>query len=200
MQNFKKFIPWVILGIIIIWCISVYNGFVNKDVTLGEKWGKVQSAYQLRADKIKNLVSVVKGSGKFEKETLLGVVEARAGQARQASFDPSKGSAEDFKKYESMQRDLMSNPKTGFNIVVEAYPQLRTTEQYAKLMDEIAETENMIKVERDNFTTAVKDYNAATRRFPGNLFAGIFGFHQKDFFTSDPGSEKAPDVGKQLEQ
>ena len=192
MQKYKKFIPWVILGILIIWCVSVYNGFVNKDLAVGEKWGKVQSAYQLRADKIKQLVSVVKGSAKFEKETLLGVVEARAGKASQATFDPSKGTAEDFKKYESMQRDLMSNPKTGFNIVVEQYPQLRTTEQYAKLMDEVSETENKIKAERDYFTTAIKDYNAATRRFPGNLFAGIFGFHAKDFFTSDAGSDKAP--------
>ncbi|MDZ4758879.1 MAG: LemA family protein [Bacteroidota bacterium] len=192
MQKYKKFIPWVILGILIIWCVSVYNGFVSKDVVLGEKWGKVQSAYQLRADKIKQLVSVVKGSAKFEKETLLGVVEARAGMARQATFDPTKGTAEDFKKYESIQRDLMSNPKTGFNIVVEQYPQLRTTDQYKALMYEISETENMIKTERDQFTIAVKEYNTATRRFPGNLFASIFGFSQKEFFAADTGTDKAP--------
>jgi len=192
MQKYKKFIPWVILVILIIWCVSVYNGFVNKDVEVSTKWSMVQSTYQLRADKIKELVNVVKGSAKFERGTLLDVVEARAGKARQATFDPSKGTAEDYKKYTNTQNDLLANTRRDINIVVEQYPQLKTTELYKGLMDENSETENKIKVERDNFTKAISNYNAATRRFPGNLFAGIFGFHQKEFFAADSGADKAP--------
>lgn len=195
MQMFKKILPWAILGLLIIYSISAYNGLVGKDESLSNQWGKVQTAYQLRADKIKNLVSIVKSSAKFEKETLMGVVEARAGIARSATFDPKNGTPEEFKKYNNIQAELGRS----INVVFERYPELRTTEQYKSLMFEYSETENMIKSERDIFNNVVKDYNLATRRFPSSIFASIFGFKHKEYFQADAGTEKAPDVGKQFE-
>lgn len=172
---------------------------VGKDESVSKQWSKVQSAYQLRADKIKSIAATVKAAAKFEKGTLVEVVEARAGKAREAQIDPSKLSTEELKKYQAIQQDLTKEYKNFINVVVEQYPQLTATQNFRDLSNEISESENMIKVERDRFGEALNVYNKSVRKFPGNIFAGLFGFQHKDYFLSDPGAEKAPDVGKILE-
>lgn len=78
MGNFRKFIPWIIIGLVVLWGISKYNGIAGKDQVVKKSWGDVESDYQRRMDLIPNLVNTVKGYANFEKETLTSVIQARA--------------------------------------------------------------------------------------------------------------------------
>jgi len=172
----------VILGAMI---IGTYNGLVNKDVSVQNQWGKVQSAYQRRLDLIPNLVATVKGSANFERDTQLQVAALRS------QVDMAKN-PDDMKTVDTGTSSLIRN----INIQVEAYPDLKSTENFRALQDELAGTENRVKWERDEYNNKVKDYQSATRTFPGNIFAGMFGFlsDKYKFFESTPGAENPPIV------
>lgn len=171
-----------------------YNGFVNKDEEVKKAWSFVQSAYQRRADLIPQLVNTVKGAANYEQQTLIGVIEKRASQLNQgAKIDPDKLTEENIQKFQAAQAEIGSGIGR-LLAVVENYPTLTATKGFQDLQVQLEETENRIKAERDKFNEAVKQYNVAVRRFPGNIFAGIFGFGQKAAFQAEAGSEKAPEV------
>lgn len=173
----------VILVLSVIWFIGSYNGLVKADETVNEKWANVQTAYQRRADLIPNLVETVKGYAAHEKEVFTAVTEARA--AIMSAKTPAQLQAAD--------TQLTAALKTLF-AVAENYPNLKANENFLSLQDELAGTENRVKVERDIYNNAVKALNIKTRRFPTNIVANIFGFEKKEMFEAEAGTEKAPEI------
>jgi LemA protein len=171
-----------------------YNRLVTLEQNVNKKWADVQSVYQRRADLIPNLVSTVAGAANFEKSTLTEVTNARA-SVGQVKLDPSKAptDAAELEKFQQAQGQL-STALSRLLVVSENYPQLRATEAFQNLQAQIEGTENRISVERNNFNTAVQEYNTALERFPTNMLNKMFGFKPRPFFTAAAGAEKAPTV------
>lgn len=171
---------------------SGYNGLVQKDQNVKGKWANVESDYQRRADLIPNLVNTVKGAANFEQETLTQVVEARA-KATQTTVDVNNLSPEKIAEFQKAQSQL-SGAIGRLLVTVEKYPELKATQAFINLQAQLEGTENRIKVSRNDFNTAVQDYNTSVKTFPMVLFSGMFGFKEKGFFAAEAGSEKAPTV------
>ena len=191
-MNFKKFIPWIILGLIVIWAITKYNGIAGKDQAVKKSWGNVESDYQRRMDLIPNLVNTVKGYANFEKETLTKVIEARA-SATQMKVDASNLSPDQIQAFQNAQGGL-SQALGRLMVVAEQYPDLKANQNFLDLQAQLEGTENRINVSRQRFNDAVQDYNTAIVGFPGNLIAMIGGFKEKGFFQAQAGADKAPTV------
>ncbi|MBK9295185.1 MAG: LemA family protein [Oligoflexia bacterium] len=170
-----------------------YNGLVTKQENVNEKWSQVQNDYQRRADLIPNLVNTVKGVSKFERETLTAVVEARA---KVGSMQIDKNILNDptaFKKFEAIQGEL-SSALSRLMVVVEKYPELKSTTNFLNLQSQLEGTENRITVARRDFNISVKEYNTSVRRVPTSIVATVTGFKEKPYFEAVQGSEKAPEV------
>lgn len=188
-------ITFSVLGLILIflfWGCNGYNGLVKQDEVVKNAWNNVQSDYQRRADLIPNLVNTVKGEANFEQTTLQNVIEARS-KATQMKVDPENLSPEKIKEFQAAQGQL-SQALGRLLMITENYPNLKANEAFRNLQTQLEGTENRIKVARNDFNAAVKDYNVKVRSFPMNLLAGMFGFSQKEGFTAEQGSEKAPEV------
>lgn len=171
-----------------------YNRLVTLEQTVNKKWADVQSVYQRRADLIPNLVSTVAGAANFEKSTLTEVTNARA-SVGQVKLDPSKAptDAAELEKFQQAQGQL-STALSRLLLVTENYPQLRATEAFQNLQAQLEGTENRISVERNNFNSAVQEYNTALATFPTNMLNKMFGFQPRPFFSAQPGTDKAPEV------
>jgi len=169
-----------------------YNSMVKLDENVKAKWANVQSDYQRRSDLIPNLVNTVKGAANFEQETLTKVVEARA-KATSVQIDPSNLTPEKIAEFQQAQAGVTSS-LSRLLAVVENYPDLKATANFQDLQKQLEGTENRIKVSRNDFNTAVQEYNTTVRRFPNVIFAGLFGFKAKEGFKADPGADKAPEV------
>ncbi len=169
-----------------------YNAFVDKEAEVENAWSKVQSAYQRRSDLIPNLVSTVKGAAQFEQQTLEAVVNARA-KATSVNVDPTNLTPEKLQEFQQAQSQL-SQSLGRLLVVAENYPQLKATQAFIELQAQLEGTENRIKTERDRFNDVVTTYNKSVRRFPGNLFAGIFGFSEKAQFEAEQSAQTAPKV------
>ena len=169
-----------------------YNNLVSLDETVKAKWGNVQSEYQRRTDLIPNLVNTVKGAANFEQQTLTNVMEARA-KATQVKIDANDLSPEKIAQFQQAQGQVTSSLGR-LLAVVENYPDLKATQNFRDLQAQLEGTENRIKVSRNDFNDAVQQYNSTARRFPNNIFANMFGFREKGYFQSEPGSDKAPEV------
>lgn len=181
-----------VLAIFVFMGCNGYNGMVNQDEVVKNAWNNVQSDYQRRADLIPNLVNTVKGEANFEQTTLQNVIEARS-KATQIKVDPENLSPEKIQEYQAAQGQL-SQALGRLLMVTENYPNLRANDAFRNLQTQLEGTENRIKVARNDFNAAVKDYNIKVRSFPMNILAGLFGFKQKEGFTADPGTNKAPEV------
>jgi LemA protein len=192
MQSFKKFIPWIILGVLVLWGISAYNGMVNKEQEVNRTWANVESDYQRRMDLIPNLVNTVKGYANFEKETLIGVTQARA-SASQVKLDVSNLSPDKIAQFQQAQ-DGVSSALSRLLVTIEKYPDLKANQNFLDLQSQLEGTENRITVARNRFNDAVSDFNISVKRFPGNLVAMIGGFKEKGFFHAAQGANKAPEV------
>jgi len=182
----------VVLLIMFSWGKGMYNSMVTQEEGVSSAWSQVENVYQRRADLIPNLVSTVKGYATHEKETLEGVVEARA-KATSVNIDPSKMNASNIAAFQKAQ-DGLSSALSRLMVVVEKYPDLKANENFLDLQAQLEGTENRIAVERRKFNETAKSYNITIRRFPNNMFAGMFGFSKKDYFKSEAGAEKAPKV------
>jgi LemA protein len=178
--------------IVALWASSAYNSMVGEQEKATTAFANVQSAYQRRADLIPNLVEVVKGYASHEKETLEGVVNARA-KATQVTIDPSNMTPEKLKEYQQAQGEL--GAALGKLIAIqENYPDLKANENFRDLQVQLEGTENRINEARNTFNGVVQNYNTYIRKFPKNLLAGIFDFNTMDKFQADAGAEKAPQV------
>lgn len=184
---------WVILGIIVIilfWGCSAYNNLVSADQQVKTKWGNVETNYQRRTDLYNSVIKTIEGSANFEKSTLTQVIEARA---KATSIQVNTSDPKSLEAYQQAQAGLQSSFGR-LLAVAENYPDLKTTAAFQGFQTQIEGTENRINVARQDYNAAVQDYNLRVKRFPNNIFAGIFGYHEKAFYQAAPGSEKAPDV------
>ena len=186
----KWLIPLIIVLLIIFWFVAAYNGLVTKDEGVKKAWGDVQSKYQRRADLIPNLIETVKGYKTYEQDVLENIVKLRseAGQAK-VQVDDATSPAQLEAAMGSLDGVL-----SRLLVVVERYPDLKASQNFLALQDELAGTENRISVARDRYNDAVKLYNVKTRRFPTNIVANMFGFVQKEMFKAESGAETAPKV------
>jgi LemA protein len=170
--------------------------YYNKPVTMQEKveaaLAQVQNQYQRRSDLIPNLVETVKGYAKHEAQTLEGVVEARA-RATQVVISPERLDEASLKRFQAAQSGV-SSALGRLMAIAENYPDLKANQNFLELQAQLEGTENRIAVERRSFNEVTREYNAYIRRFPNNIFAGIFGFEKRAYFEAEPGAEKAPDV------
>jgi LemA protein len=165
---------------------------VGLDENVKAKWNNVQSDYQRRSDLIPNLVNTVKGAANFEQTTLTQVMEARA-KATSVNISAENLTPDKIAAFQQAQGQV-TGALGRLLAVAEAYPQLQATQNFRDLQAQLEGTENRIKVSRNDFNSSVQEYNVGLRKFPNNLFAGAFGFHAKEGFKADPGSEKAPEV------
>src|SRR3954447_24839497 len=169
---------------------SSYNNLVTKDQGVKSAWSNVETNYQRRTDLYNSVVKTIQGSAAFEKSTLNEVIQARANATRvQVNLD----NPQSLQQYQQAQNQLQG----AFGrllAVAEAYPDLKTTQAFRDFQTQIEGTENRINIARQDFNKTVQDYNLQVRTFPNNLFAGIFGFHEKAYFQSNPGSENPPNI------
>lgn len=192
----KSTITLFVIGAIVIllagWVTIQYNGMVANDEAVTTAWAGVESQYQRRSDLIPNLVNTVKGYAAHEKETLEGVVEARA-KATQVTVNADNLTPERFAQFQKAQGEL-SAALGRLMRITENYPQLRANKNFSVLQAQLEGTENRINESRLRFNEAVQEYNLSIRRFPGNIFASLFGFEKRDKFEAADGAEQAPKV------
>jgi LemA protein len=190
---------WIILAVIAVLLLlayssvkNSYNSMVTMEEGVTAQWSQVENVYQRRSDLIPNLVNTVKGYADFEKETLTQVIEARA-KATQVTVDPNKLDAQSIQKFQDAQTGL-SSALGRLMVVMEKYPDLKANQGFLDLQAQLEGTENRITVERMKFNESAQGYNTLIRKFPKNLFAGMFGFEKKAYFEAEAGAEKAPEV------
>ena len=182
----------VVLGVLVIWAISGYNGLVAADEAVSTAWSNVENQYQRRADLIPNLVNTVKGYAAHEQETLNAVTEART-RATQITVSADELTPEKLQEYQAAQGEVGA-ALGRLLAITEAYPDLKANENFLELQAQLEGTENRISVERRNFNDAARQYNTSRRSFPNNLLAGMFGFEERPYFASNEGAEQAPAV------
>ena len=192
----KKALPWIVvlgvLAIIVLWGIGRYNAMVSAEESVETAWSQVENQYQRRSDLIPNLVETVKGYAAHERETLEGVMAARA-RATQVVIDPANATAEQIASYQAAQGEL-TQALGRLMAVAEAYPDLKANENFMNLQSQLEGTENRITVARNNFNEVARAYNTMIRRFPTNIIASMFGFEKKPYFEAQDGAEVAPQV------
>ncbi|MDD3722299.1 MAG: LemA family protein [Lutibacter sp.] len=192
----KWLIPVIILAVIAIasysWVKGFYNTAIQLNENVSESWGNVQTAYQRRSDLIGNLVNTVKGAADFERETLTQVIEARA-KATSVQIDPANITPEQLTQFNQVQGGLSGALKS-LLVTVERYPDLKANQNFLKLQDELASTENQILTARTRFNEATKPFNNHVKKFPNSILAGIFDFGGKPYFDAEVGAENAPEV------
>jgi LemA protein len=164
--------------------IYLYNGLVTRRIRTQEAWSQIDVQLKRRYDLIPNLVETVKGYAKHERETLEKVVQARS-QAMSA-----KGVAE-----QADAENMLSGALRQLFALSESYPALKANENFARLQEELASTENRIAFARQNYNDSCAVYNAACLKFPATLIANTFGFKPAVFFqVEEPAEREAPKV------
>lgn len=184
----KTILTMVILVVVLIlipflYVKSTYNTLVRMDEQVKAAWAQVENQLQRRYDLIPNYVETVKGYAKHEKEVFIKVTEARSKVAGATSI-PDKIKA----------NNELSAALSRLLVVVERYPDLKANQNFIRLQDELAGTENRIAVERRRFNETVRVYNTRIRSFPTNILASMFGFKPATFFQVPKEKQEAPKV------
>lgn len=169
---------------------NAYNRLVQVDQGVKTSWSNVETNYQRRTDLYNSVIKVIEGSANFEKSTLKEVIAARA---KATAVNVNINDSASLAQYQRAQAQLQGS-FSRLMAVAEAYPDLKTTEQFKNFQTNIEGTENRINVARRDFNSTVNTYNLKVKTFPNNIFAGIFGYHEKPYYKADPGSENAPDI------
>jgi len=162
---------------------NTYNSFVSLDEAVKAAWAQVENQLQRRYDLIPNLVETVKGFAKQEQQVFIEVTKARS-QVGSAATVPEKIAA----------NNELTSALSRLLLVVERYPDLKSNENFLRLQDELAGTENRIAVERRRYNETVRAYNVRIRSFPANLLAGFFGFGKQPFYEVPEAAKAAPEV------
>jgi len=185
---------WIALGVVGVLVLGVLmvagsyigarNQMVAKDQAVKSKWSEVDVQLERRADLIPNLVETVKGFTKEESTVFGDIANARAGMLN--AHGPADKIAANGKLDSAIGRLLL---------LTENYPLLRSSDQFMRLQDELAGTENRISVARKRYNDAIQEYNTFILQFPNNIWAGIAGFHENTAYFAAPESAKtAPSV------
>jgi LemA protein len=182
---------FALLLIAIAW--SGYNSLVSGQEGTRQKWANVENYYKRRFELIPNLVETVKGVANFEQQTITQVTEARAsvGRVQMPSDLPTDQAQLD--QYVRAQQQLGS-ALSRLMVVAENYPELKATQNFLSLQDQLEGTENRIAVAREDYTVAVRTYNTSVRSFPKNVLAGMFNFEPLPQFTVAPEETVVPKV------
>lgn len=186
----------VVVGVLVLLVMMLgggYNKLVALDENVNTTWAQVQNVYQRRADLIPNLVETVKGYAKHESETLTAVTQARSRLGGVTQLRAEDLTPENLAKFQQAQAGLGSALQR-LMMLQERYPDLKANQNFTRLQDELAGTENRITVERRRFNEAVQGFNKAIRTFPRNILAGIFGFERKAYFEAEAEAQAAPKV------
>lgn len=195
-----KFPKWLIpvgaiLGLLFLlssFLIGPYNGLVAKREAVRNKRADLQSAYQRRADLIPNLVSTVEGAAINERTILTEVIDARS-RATSVNINADNVTQEQLDQFQQAQTQLSSGLGR-LLAVAENYPQIQSNQNFLKLQDEIAGTENRINIARNDYNKVASDFNTNVQTFPTNITARIFGINTEPYFQAQAGSEAAPSV------
>ena len=193
-MKLNKTLIGIIAAVVIIggWAVSSYNSMVGEQEKATTALANLQSTYQRRADLIPNLVETVKGYAAHEKQTLEDVVAARS-KATQVTLDPANMTPEKLKEFQQAQGEL--GAALGRLIAIqENYPDLKANENFRDLQVQLEGTENRINEARNSYNKTIQEYNTSIRKFPRNIFAGMFGFSTMDKFEAEAGAEKTPQV------
>lgn len=179
----------VVLAVVLLaifWIIGMYNSFITLEQDINGKWSEVENQYQKQADLIeKELIPVVESSVSVETKFVKDVIDART-RYQAAQTENAKDAA-------GVQ---MANGMVAFvNAVAENYPQLQANKQYTALTDELSGTQNRITVARGRYIESIQNFNTAIKRFPANVFAGMFGFTAKDYYQADEEALTTPVLG-----
>jgi LemA protein len=172
---------WIILGVIallVIFAISIYNGLVTLRQRVNQSFADIDVQLKQRHDLIPNLVETVKGYAAHERGTLEAVIQAR--NAAMTAQGPAQ---------QATAENALSGALRQLFALSEAYPNLKANENFQQLQAELTDLENKIAAARRFFNNAVQEYNTGIQRFPASLFAGMFGFTEKQFY--DLGAERA---------
>lgn len=173
---------WIIIAIVVVLGLflwATYNGLVTLKVRVDEAWSDITVQLKRRADLIPNLVNTVKGYAKHESGVFEKVTEARSAVV-------NAGSPKEAAKADNMLTDAL---KSVF-AVAEAYPDLKASQNFSELQQELVDTEDKIQAARRFYNSGVRDLNTKIQLFPNNMFAGMLGFKQREFFDVDE-AEKA---------
>ena len=178
------------LGVLVLLALVVgfslvgrYNALVTANESINSSWAQVENVLQRRADLIPNLVETVKGYAAHEKEIFEQVAEARGRLAGAAS--PAEAAAANAGLSSALGRLLA---------IAENYPNLKANENFIRLQDELAGTENRIAHERRRYNDAVREFNTSVKRFPNNLLAGMLGFAEREYFEVPESAQQVPKV------
>jgi len=184
----RKSLIWVFVLIFVLLVFGYikfqYNRLVSMDQKVRSSWAQVENVYQRRNDLIPNLVEIVKGYAKHEKELFIQVTQARTKwQDAKTVLEKEKAAGE------------IENVISRLLLVVENYPVLKASQNFLSLQDELAGTENRISVERRRYNLAVEEYNRIARSFPVFIFVKLFGFdREKPYFQATEGSNVPPKI------
>ena len=195
MRGTRNLTLLIVLGLVLIlgvWSCGGYNSLVKQDESVKKSWNNVQTEYQKRYDLVDNLVNTVRGAAKFEQETLTQVIEARS-KASSIQLNADQLTPENIQKFDQAQSEL-SGSLSRLLVTVERYPDLKATQNFLQLQNQLEGIENSVRTSRTSFNESVNTYNTKVRTFPTNLFAGMFGFGVREGFKADQGAEKAPKV------
>lgn len=173
----------VILIAIIAGLVSSYNGVVSLSEEVDNKFATIDTMLQRRADLIPNLVNTVKGYTNQEQAVIDSVTDARAKLAGANSVGEKANADQE-----------LTSAINNLLVVVENYPDLKSSQNFINLSDELAGTENRIATARKDYNDAVKEYNTKIKRFPTNIVSGMFGYGEKEYFQASEGSEEVPTV------
>ena len=191
----KSITTIVILGlltVVVFMGCNGYNSLVKQDENVKKAWNNVQTEYQKRYDLVDNLVATVKGAAEFEQGTLTAVTEARANASR-VNINAENLTPEKVAEFQAAQGQL-TGALSRLLATVEAYPQLRATENFRQLQTELGSIEGDIRNARMQFNEQINLYNTKVRSFPMNILGGLFGFRSKEGFKADEGASTAPKV------
>lgn len=179
-------ILYIVLGVVAViafWFIAVYNGLITLRNRTDEAWSDIDVQLKRRHDLIPNLVNTVKGYATHERELFENVTQARA--AAMGAKSPEESA--------KAENQLTAALKTLF-AVAENYPELRASENFSKLQDELSDTENKIQASRRFYNGNVRDFNTKLQKFPTNLVAGMLGFKKYEFFEIEQMERETPEV------
>lgn len=183
MNSYTNIVVFVV-AIVIIWLVMGFNGLVIRRRRVDEGWADIDVQLKRRHDLIPNLVATVKGYATHETSVFEAVTKARTA-AMGAQSSAERGAAE----------NQLSGALKSLFAVVENYPELKASENFGKLQDNLTDTENKIQVARRFYNGLVRDYNTAIETFPTNVIANGFHFEKRDFFEiTDATDREAPAV------
>ncbi len=177
---------WIVLGVLgllVVYVWSLYNGLVTESTQIDEAWGQIDVQLKRRADLIPNLVETVKGYAKHEKTVFSEVTRARSALMKADNpHDMAKAN------------DMLSGALKSLFAVAENYPQLKANENFGHLQRELSDTEDKVAYARQFYNTQLMEYNLKVKTFPNVLLAGMLGFKEKDFFRAEESERKGVKV------